>query len=394
MGFRTIEELGAAADARATETGALRRLPDDLAAGVRDLGFARAMVPRELGGGEWTVADGVDAIERLAYHDGATAWCAMIAATTSLISGQLPARWAEEIYGPVDAHTGGFAAPVGRARATADGLVVSGRWQWGSGTHHCTWIGGGALVVDERGDPAPLADGTVAPFVLFPAEAVTFHDTWHVSGLKGTGSGDYSVSDHLVPTGCWVQIGARPRIERTLYRFSFLGALAVGVAAVGLGLARRAVDELVAMAGGKRPQGSAKTLAERAVVQAALAEADAGRRAARHLLDHAVADAWRAAEGDAALDELGIRIGLRQAATHAMTTAAAAVHACYTAGGGAAVYDSSPLQRVFRDVHVATQHAMVAPRTMEVVGRAKARPPHRRLPAVTAAAPGTRSEGT
>lgn len=369
--FATVEDLGRAADECAQETEQLRRLPDELAAGLRTLGFARAMVPHELGGGEWSVADTVDAIERLAYHDGATGWCAMIAATTSLISGYLPPAWAETIYGPADAHTGGFAAPVGRARAEGDELVVSGRWQWGSGTHHCTWIGGGALIVDGNGEPAPLPDGTVAPFVLFPVEAVTFHDTWHVAGLKGTGSGDYAVEAEVVPAGRWVQIGGAPHVDRPLYRFSFRGALAVGTAAVGLGLARRAADELVDMAGGKRPQGSAKTLAERPVVQAALAEADAGRRAARHLLDHAVAEAWHLAEGDAARDESKIRIALRQAATHAMTTSAAAVHACYTAGGGSAVYETSPLQRVFRDVHVATQHAMVAPRTMEVVGRAQ-----------------------
>ena len=364
-----IEDLGRQADRLAPETEAARRLPNELAQGLRDVGFPRAMVPVELGGGEWTIAEAVDAIERLAYFDGATAWCGMIAATTSLISGHLDAEWAETIYGDPGAHTGGFAAPVGRARAVEGGLEVSGRWQWGSGTQHCTWIGGGALVVDADGRPAPLPDGTVAPFVLFPAEQVTFHDTWHVAGLKGTGSLDYSVPATLVPEGRWVQVGGSPRIDRPLYRFSFFGALAVGISAVGLGLARRAVDELIDLAGGKRPQGSSKTLAERPVVQEALARADAGRRAARHLLDHAVADAWDlAATGGG--DEAAIRVALRQAATHGMISAAAAVDACYTAGGGAAVYETSPLQRLFRDVHVATQHAMVAPRTMEVVGRA------------------------
>ena len=362
-----VAELGTRAEELAAETEALRRLPDELAVGLRAAGFGRALAPCEVGGGEWPVADLVDAVEGLAWYDGSTAWCAMIAATTSLIGGYLPEPWAQEIYGDPDAHTGGFAAPVGRARADGDGLVVSGRWQWGSGTQHCTWVGGGALVVGADGAPAPLADGTVAPFVLFRREDVTFHDTWHVAGLKGTGSTDYSVHDLAVPAGRWVQVGGTPRVDRTLYRFSFFGALAVGVAAVGLGLARRALDEVVQLAGSKRPQGSAKTLAERPVVQADLAEADARRRAARHLLDHAVADAWRAADGSTDVDES--RVALRQAATHAMTTSAAVVHTCYTAAGGAAVYETSPLQRLFRDVHVATQHAMVAPRTMEVVGR-------------------------
>ena len=364
-----FQALGAQADARAEEIEDLRRLPDDIAAGLREAGFGRALAPTEVGGGEWTVAEVVDAVERLAYFDGATAWCGMIAATTSLIGGHLPETWAETIYGDPHAHTGGFAAPVGRALIDGDDLVVSGRWQWGSGTHHCTWIGGGTVVVDASGSPAALPDGTRAPLVLFAGDEVTFHDTWHVAGLQGTGSGDYSVDALVVPSGRWMQIGGEPRIDRTLYRFSFFGALAVGIAAVGLGLARRAADELVDLAGGKRPQGSSKTLAERPAVQAALAEADAARRAARHLLDRTIADAWDVAGAGGDADDT--RVALRQAATHAVTTAASVVDACYTAAGGAAVYRSSPLQRVFRDVHVATQHAMVAPRTMEVVGRAR-----------------------
>ncbi|MDZ7676479.1 MAG: acyl-CoA dehydrogenase family protein [Acidimicrobiales bacterium] len=366
----SLTTLGERADELAHETESLRRLPDELAAGLRELGLGRAMAPAEVGGGEHPVAEVVDVIERLAYHDGATAWCAMIAATTSLVGGYLPADWAEAVYGPLDAHTGGFAAPVGRGRISDDGLVVTGRWQWGSGTHHCTWIGGGTLVVDDAGEPAALPDGAVAPFVLFPADEVELHDTWHVAGLKGTGSVDYTVTEAVVPPGRWVQLGAPPVVDRPLYRFSFMGALAVGVAAVGLGLARRAADELIDLAGGKRPQGSSRTLAERPVVQAALAEAEAGRRAARLLLDRAVADATHLAAGAADLDEVSVRVDLRRAASHAMRVAADAVDTCYTAGGGAAVYDRSPLQRVFRDVHVATQHAMVAPRTMEVVGRA------------------------
>ncbi len=364
-----LETLGRAAAGRSQEIESLRRLPDDLAAGLRHLGFGRAMAPHEIGGGEWSVAEMVDQLERLAYFDGATAWCAMIAGTTSLVSGSLPAAWAERIYGDPGAHTGGFAAPVGRARAVGDGLEVSGRWQWGSGTHHCSWIGGGCLVVDDDGTPTPLPDGTVAPFVFFPADEVTLDDdSWRVSGLKGTGSVDYAVDHAVVPAGRWVQIGATPVVDRPLYRFSFLGALAVGIGAVALGLARRGHDELVELAGGKRPQGSTKTLAERAVVQAAVARADATRRSARHLLDHAVADAWTVAEAGVDADA-ATRIGLRQAATHATLAAAEAVDVCYSAGGGAAVHERSPLQQVFRDVHVATQHAMVAPRTMEVVGR-------------------------
>jgi alkylation response protein AidB-like acyl-CoA dehydrogenase len=63
------------------------------------------------------------------------------------------------------------------------------------------------------------------------------------------------------------------------------------------------------------------------------------------------------------------RAGLRLAATHATASAARATDLVYNAGGGTSVYATSPLQRCFRDVHVATQHAMVASATWELTGR-------------------------
>jgi alkylation response protein AidB-like acyl-CoA dehydrogenase len=153
-----------------------------------------------------------------------------------------------------------------------------------------------------------------------------------------------------------------------LYRFPFLGALALGVCAVTLGLARRAQDELVALAGGKRPAGSSRSLAERPVVQAAVARAEAGWRSARALVRESGAEAWADAEAGRPLaDEHRRR--LRLAATNATWQAAAAVDLMYHAGGGSSIHEASPLQRVFRDVHVATQHGMVADRTLEPVGR-------------------------
>ena len=109
-------------------------------------------------------------------------------------------------------------------------------------------------------------------------------------------------------------------------------------------------------------------LSARAPVQADVAAAEAAVRAARALLDDAVGGAWAtvAAGGHSTSDERWV---VRLAATSAVAASAAAVDAMHTAGGGASVHDSSPLQRAFRDVHVATQHAMVAPRTMELLGR-------------------------
>ena len=82
----------------------------------------------------------------------------------------------------------------------------------------------------------------------------------------------------------------------------------------------------------------------------------------------AIDAAWADAEQGRAID-IERRMALRLAATHATEAAARAVDACYTLAGGSAVYRTSPLQRRFRDVHVITQHMMVAPPSYEVAGR-------------------------
>ena len=364
-----LEVLGGAADARAAEIEDLRRLPDDISNDLVDTGLARAWAPARYGGLELPVLDVLDALEAVAYHEGATAWCGMIAATTSLIGGYLPEHWAAAIYADPRAVTGGHAAPLGRARPVDGGLVVSGHWQWGSGAFHCTHIGGGTLLVGADGELAARADGLRAPFVLFEPDQVELLDTWFAVGLRGSGSTDYRVTEAFVPDGRWVEIvGQQPVADGPLYRFAFFGALALGVCSVSLGLARRALDELAALAQEKRYALNTRPMSTRAVVQAEVAQAEAGYRSARALLRGTVSEAWEAVTDGHVLGPEQRRL-LRLAATNASTTSATVVDRLFRTAGGDAVYSTSTLQRVWRDVNVASQHAMVAPRTYELVGR-------------------------
>lgn len=363
-----MAELGRTADARSREMEAHGNLPPDLAEALVDARMFQAWVPHSYGGDQRHVLDVLDAVEEASYWEGSFGWCAMIGATTALLAAYLPPEWARKVYGDPRACTGGYAMPAGRARPVDGGLTVSGRWQWGSGIDHCTWIGGGCLLVDAEGRPAPRADGLAAPFVLFDRQDVELLDTWDVMGMRATGSTDYTVNEAFVPEGRWAepQSGV-PFVDAPLYRFPFLAALALGVSAVALGLARRAHAELVELAGAKRPAQSSRTLAERAVVQTEVAQAEASFRSARSFVREQVESAWDAAE----LGPLppSHRRDLRLAATHATLRAKEAVDLMYHAAGGSAVYRSAALERVFRDLHVATQHGMVAPRTLEPLGR-------------------------
>lgn len=355
---------------RSEEIEAARRLPDDVADAIRDEALFRSWVPAAYGGPEHSAMAGLEQIAAVAEADGAAGWCVMIAQTTSLWSYTLPPEWGRKIFGPADAVAGGWAYPAGRAvPLPGGGLRVTGRWSWGSGIHHCTTVGGGVVLVDADGVPRPRADGLAVTVAFFDLEDVEIHDTWHVMGLAGSGSCDYSVTDAIVPEGRWAPIGdAEAAVAAPLARFPTVGLLALGISAVSVGLARRALAETVALARHKSPQGSRRTLAERGSTQADVARAEATVRSAWAFVREAVGSAWDAA---AAGEELSVeqRRLLRLAATDAVTRCAEVTRRLHLLAGGADAYLRSPIQRSFRDAHVATQHILTAERVFELVGR-------------------------
>jgi len=367
--LEAVRAIGPSLAERSEEIEANRALPRDVVELISATGAFRMYVPRDLNGPEVKAWESLEVLAELAYNDGPSGWCSMIGSTTSLMSSHMPDPYAGEIFGSLDSIAGGFAMPAGRATPVEGGLRVSGRWAWGSGTRHSTWVGGGCVLVGPDGSPAPREDGLATAFVFFQPDDVVFIDNWQTSGLCGTGSGDYEVADVFVPEGRWAQLDSLEAVRpNPLSRFSFFGLLACGVASCAVGIGRRAIDELVDLASAKKPQGSSKTLRERASIQAGVAMAEARLASAWAFMHATVTDAWNSAEAGTSPTVEQKRL-LRMSATHATQTAAEVAEAMYKAGGGAAVYRTSPLQRTFRDAYVATQHAMVAPRTFETHGR-------------------------
>ncbi|MFY0523254.1 acyl-CoA dehydrogenase family protein [Archangium gephyra] len=362
----SIRELAPRVAARSEEIETARRLPADLAQELARAGLFRMIVPEAYGGLEMHPALVIEALETLARADGSTGWCVMIGAATAMCSGWLPETQARAIYGVPDVITGGVAAPMGRAELVEGGYRVTGRWPWASGSQNCHWLLGGAVVTKD-GVPQMRGPMPEVRLFFFPSADVTLHDTWHVSGLCGTGSGDMEVRNVFVPAERSLSVLERPRVASPLYAFPAFGLLAVGIPAVALGIARRAIDELTALANQKKlvTQGG-QLLAKRPAVQEAVAEAEATLRAGRAFLLEAVNTTFEAgSRGEVTVKH---RAELRLAYTHATRSAARVVDRMYEAAGGTAVYRASPLQRCLRDIHVATQHAMVAPPTLELIG--------------------------
>ena len=334
-----------------------RALPPELVEKLAKPGLLRSGVPTRLGGPEAPPAVGLETAEMIARGDGSAGWCTSIAITSSLLSAYVSQAGAEEVFGDPMTVAAGVWAPRGKGRRESGGVVLNGRWGFCSGIPHADWLFAGFVLDDEL------------KVAAIPKVDLDVLDTWHTGGLRGTGSHDCVAKDVYVPEHrVFAVVGGPPPEATALHRFPIFGYFALSIAAAALGNARGAIDDLIELAAGRRTLGSNRTLAERSQTQYVVAESEAALRAARVLMYQSIDDAWQAAQAAEPVPAK-LRMGIRLAATHTVRTSAKVAEAMYELGGGAAIYESSPLQRRFRDAHTATAHFQVNPASFELPGK-------------------------
>jgi indole-3-acetate monooxygenase len=335
-----------------------RRLPEELVALLAESGLLRAGAPAEVRGLELPPGVALRCAEAVARGNASAGWCVSIAITSSLLVAYLPASSRDALFGDGRGVAAGVWAPRGTGRTVDGGVVVSGRWPFCSGITHADMMFAGCLVDDQR----------VPSVVALRKKDLRVLDTWHTLGLRGTGSHDTVADEVFVPADRVFSLFDGPIVDRPLYRFPVFGFFALSIAAAALGNARGAIDDLIDLACDKKGLGSTRTLAERPATQAAVATAESALGAARALYYQAIETAWQASQDSEGVS-VETRNRLRLAATHATRTSADVVRDMYDLAGGTAIYDSSPLQRRFRDAYTATAHFQVNEASRELPGR-------------------------
>lgn len=353
---------------RSDEIEKARRLPPDVSRKMGEAGFYRLGAPKYIGGLEAAPATSSRIFETLAQGDASCAWVAFIGTTSSTSLAALPKDAAAEVLSDPNLLVTGVFAPTGTAEKVDGGFNVTGRWQWGSGSQNAEWILGGCML-KENGEPMLDSRGNPrSHMMMMRKDEIEFIDTWHTSGLRGSGSLDYSVNSVFVPeerAAGYLKSGVAPS---PLFAFPNFTFLALGIGAVCMGIARAAIVELVKLAATKRRISSKTTIAEQQVSQMKLAQAEADLRSARLFYYDSLDQAWQTA---LAGDKVSIeqRRDVRLAVTNAVIKSVGIVNEMYDLGGGSSIYETSRLQRYFRDINVAKSHIMVAPSTLETAGR-------------------------
>jgi alkylation response protein AidB-like acyl-CoA dehydrogenase len=361
---------------RGEEIDRAQRLPPDLFEELVRAGCYRMLAPASHGGDELALPEVLRVIETLSRGDGSVGWTIGQAAVAQVVFSYFPSATFDEIYadGP-DVVGAGAVAPKGKALRIKGGWRVSGQWPFVSGCEQASWFYGQCVVFAEGAEQHQAEQHqTGIPtmrLMLFPMGEVRILDTWRVMGLRGTASHDVHVPPSLCPDGrsCSV-IHTSPSVDRAIYRVPTVEYGGLIVAAVAVGIAQGAVDEVVELAAaGKRPAFSTRRLAESPVFHDHVGEAYMAVQAARALLYQQADEAWARALSGEPLPVVA-RAALRATAAEVTATAARAVGTAYTQAGGSTVYDSSPLQRRLRDIHTATQHAVTSRHSYGLVGSA------------------------
>ena len=357
----------------AEQTDAQRRLPDEIVQALKETGLCALMVPKRVGGYQTSVRTYVDVISELGRGCGSTAWVASLINVCAWLAALFPERAQRDIWeSDPDAWVAGSLAPNGAAVPVDGGWRVTGRWPWASGSLHAQWGACGIHMKNERGEMANFG------LSLMPMNQLTIEDTWFMVGMKGTGSNTIVAKDVFVPEHRFLPyppaFAGTYRTEfsdEVVYRVDLVPVTVLILAGSQIGVARAALDHVV---GKSRTRGithtNFATQAESAGFQ--MQVADAAMK-----IDTAMLHAQRAADDLDRASEQGRHMDLAERARVRIDTALVAkycreaVEVLVAAHGTSSLADSNRLQRLWRDVHTASHHAITEWQVnLEVYGKA------------------------
>ena len=358
----TAESLEPLVRANADQAERERHLPRAVAEAFARHGLYRVAGPREFHGADADPRTQIGVIEAVSRVDGSAGWNLMIGIETFGLIGPGFAKCRDLIDDPMTVMASSTAA-VGRAEKVDGGWRVTGQWQFVSGIHNAQIFGATVRLYD--GDEE-LPGGN--RYAILREGGFEILDTWHVGGMRGSGSHDVTVDGVIVPDEHIIApIGGNAATTPQL-RLPLGNRLAYNKVAVAIGIARAAIDAFVTLATEKTPRFTTRSLRDRHIAQRAVAQAEARLRGAKASLLDLIDEQWATvnrsdtvANRDRALFHI--------VASDAAKAAVDVVELVSEAAGTSANRLDHPLERINRDVRVVRQHATVAPHLIDDAGR-------------------------
>lgn len=327
-------------------------------------GLMTSFNPVEAGGVEPSFTEMIETWIEMAWQDGSFGWIGIANLPSSFAAAAyLPDEGFAEVF---TAHhnrvtMGGQFFPNGQGQAADGGFTLSGSWSFGSGTGHAEYVAAGFFPMDD-GEMRWISEGVPDMRVaVIPREQITFTDGWHVQGLKGTGSYDYSAQDLFVPEHRIFALFSREPMRGTspATRMGLMPVTAAGHASWALGVAKSMLDDVQTLAATKFRMSDMASLASRQTFQKGLAHHVAAWRAARLLVLEAFTTAEAAVAAGQELTPT-LRADMRVAAVYATDVSREAAEWAHLVAGTSSIREGSRLERAFRDIYTGSQHAFIS----------------------------------
>ncbi|RYE50527.1 MAG: oxidoreductase [Hyphomicrobiales bacterium] len=333
-------------------------------------------LPPELGGCGADVTTAIEVMEEIAYADGAAGWtyfCNISATAVAMAFGS--EETVDALFrGDEPAVLCGTFAPMGHAVPVDGGYMVSGRQQYASGSANATWAGSGYTVYDTSGAPILDSDGSPQTLGAFlPKAGLHMAGNWDVMGLVGSGSYDYEIPEQFVPMGLTVDSAkltkpaCGPIVYKrgsALFRIGTLELAHIGHSAVMLGIAKRAMAEVVRLLSSKTRPGYAGPVVDNEPFRQQFGMLEANYWAVRERLISFFAGLEADCAAGRTLSEEQYARCI-QIALHTHRVTKDIVSSCYEWSGSAGFRNPSVIGRCMRDALVACNHIVNDPIGMQ-----------------------------
>ena len=338
---------------------AATRVPEPVMNALHESGLLRYHQPRRWGGMELDFCAMVDIPDILARGDASTAWTVVNLAGHHRLLSLYSAEAQEEIWGddPDACIASGIAFVQGEARKVDGGLVLSGKWGFSSGVDHSQW-NMLACVVKEDGKPVDWR------MCLVPQSDYEIIDDWQTLGMRATGSRSVRCKEVFVPEYRSVSFhSARPDHAfpgwsvnpNPMYRIPLSAYAGYGIAGTLIGNAQAALDTCIELVKARSTSYTGARMRDFQTVQWRIAEAAAKIDCVRTWLRQDCIEGQRWVESGRSFDT-EMKLRYRRNGALAMRLITQAVDSLHEMSGANGIYDSYPLQRMFRDAHAGAAH--------------------------------------
>lgn len=346
----------------------------DVIEALREAGAFRIAAPRRHGGLEAGLRSMLDLSALIAEADGGTSWVTTLSNIQSWSTCMYPSHTVDEVYadhGP-DTICCGVVTPGGTARKVDGGYRVTAQWPYASASNHADWCGGGVWLLDGDGDEEDQA------MVLIPRGDVTINDTWHVAGMRASGSNTIVATDVFVPEHRLISM--LPMISGTyvddfpnnpFYRSAFGPMLIMVLVGPQLGLGRAALDLTIRKASSKALAYTNIERQEDSVAFQLLVAEAAAKIETAHLHAYRAADDVQRYADQGVYPDFAARARIRADSAVALRSVNSAINTLLDASGAGSFAEVNAMQRIWRDSNVASRHAVMLPQvSMESYGKA------------------------